>query len=582
MRLFLAELCSHNIFAEYLLLYLPHKIEWAIIIVTMHVDDQLFQRNGKTYQRVLLRTSYRDKGKVKKQTVGNLSSCSREEIDAIRMALKYKHELSRLQAIVDSPVKMRKGLSVGAVFVLQAIADRLGIKKALGRSVEGRLALWQIIARIIDQGSRLSSVRLAGRHAGCDVLGLDAFDEDDLYANLDWLAERQAVIENRLFQAEGKDRVLPPLFLYDVTSSYFEGQQNELSEYGYDRDGKKGKKQIVVGLLTDAEGDPVSVQVFPGNTADVKTFADQVKKVRERFGVRGVTMVGDRGMIKSQQIEQLPEGFYYVTAVTKPQIELLLRQGVLQMTLFDEDVCEVEKEGTRYILRRNPVRADEMAAQREDKERCVQEAVDRQNVYLREHPRAQVSVALRKVCEKVERLKGNRWLAVEAKDRTLVLRRDEEKLEELSRLDGCYVIKTDVPSRDASAQVIHDRYKSLAEVERAFRTMKTVHLETRPHFLRKAPRTRGHVFVVMLAYKIIRYLKEAWRAVNLTVEEGIAELATICSTELIVGGVCHAQTVPEPDSPGKELLKALRLTLPDAIPRKGIKVDTKRKLAPRK
>ena len=171
---------------------------------------------------------------------------------------------------------------------------------------------------------------------------------------------------------------------------------------------------------------------------------------------------------------------------------------------------------------------------------------------------------------------------MEANDRTLVLRRDEMKLEELSRLDGCYVIKTDVPRGDASAQVIHDRYKSLAEVERAFRTMKTVHLETRPHFLRKAPRTRGYVFVVMLAYKIIRYLKEAWRAFNLTVEEGIAELAMICSTELIVGGVCHAQTVPEPDIPGKELLRALDLSFPDAIPRKGIKVDTKRKLAPRK
>lgn len=547
----------------------------------MHIDDQTYQRHGKTYHRILLRTSFRQDGKVKKNTVANLSSCSSEEITAIRIALDHKQDLSQLQEIFHAPMKMRKGPSVGAVLILQAIAKRLGLAKALTQSREGKLALWQVMARIIDQGSRLSAVRLARRHAACDVLDLEAFDEDDLYANLDWLARKQAGIEDRLFHQHPKENS-PQLFLYDVTSSYFEGQDNELSDFGYNRDGKKGKKQIVIGLLTDAQGDPVSVQVYRGNTADVKTFANQVEKVKNRFGVKTVTLVGDRGMIKSEQIEQLPECFHYVTAITKPQIKTLLKNKTLQMEMFDVDVCEVEEDGVRYVVRRNPVRAEEIADKRQEKRRTIQKLVHQQNQKLKENPRTWVSTALRIVQNKMEKLQVEKWLTVEGQDRTLRLKVNEEEVEKISQLDGCYVIKTDVSAVEATAQIIHDRYKSLAQVEQAFRTMKTAYLETRPHFVRKETRTRGHVFVVMLAYKIIRHLKEAWQDLDLTVEEGMAELATICSTSLEIGGKCQCQMIPELDTPGQELLQALNVTLPDAIPMKGIQVDTKRKLSPRK
>jgi len=471
----------------------------------MHIDDQTYQRLGKTYHRILLRTSYRHEGKVKKRTIANLSSCSQEEIAAIRIALDHKHDLSQLQEILNSPVKMHKGPSVGAILVLQAMAKRLGITKALGKSREGKLALWQVMARIIHQGSRLAAVRLASRHATCDVLDLDIFDEDDLYDNLDWLAQKQSDIEDRLFRQRKKENI-PQLFLYDVTSSYFEGQQNELADFGYNRDKKKGKKQIVIGLLTDEDGDPLSVQVYRGNTSDNKTFTDQVAKVKKRFGVKSVTMVGDRGMIKSEQIEQLPQFFHYLTAITKPQIKSLLKKGTLQMELFDDDVCEVECEGVRYVVRRNPVRVEEIADQRSEKQRNVQKLVDQQNQKLEANPRTWVSAALRKVKKKIEKLKLDKWLTVEEQNRTLILKVNEEELEEISRLDGCYVIKTDVSAAEVSTQIVHDRYKSLAQVEWAFRTMKTAYLETRPHFVRKENRTRGHVFVVMLAYKIIRYL----------------------------------------------------------------------------
>ena len=205
----------------------------------------------------------------------------------------------------------------------------MGIEGALGTSRQGKLALWQVIARVIDQGSRLSAVRLAGSQAACDVLGLESFNEDDLYANLDWLAEHQGAIEDRLFRAmAGGCGDSPGLYLYDVTSSYLEGECNELSAFGYNRDGKKGKRQVVIGLLCDGVGRPLSIEVFAGNTQDAATLASQVRKVAERFGGGAVTFVGDRGMIKGKQVEDLAEhGFHYITAITKPQVESLLKAG---------------------------------------------------------------------------------------------------------------------------------------------------------------------------------------------------------------------------------------------------------------
>jgi len=213
------------------------------------------------------------------------------------------------------------------------------------------------------------AVRLAQVEAACDVLGMRrGFDENDVYANQRWLSERQGRIEDCLFKRRNGGRA-PELFLYDVTSTYLEGEKNAFGDYGYSRDGKKGKKQIVVGLLCDEEGEPVSTEVFRGNPAkggtDAATFASQVRKAAERFGCRRVRFVGDRGMIGSGQIEQLSqEGFHYITAITKPQIEALANQGVIQMDMFDEELFEAQDGGVRYILRRNPCRAEEMAAAR--------------------------------------------------------------------------------------------------------------------------------------------------------------------------------------------------------------------------
>jgi transposase len=218
----------------------------------------------------------------------------------------------------------------------------------LGTDVAGKLALWQVIARVIAQGSRLSAVRLAQTHAACEVLHLTrGFDENDLYDNLTWLADNQVTIERRLFTARRGD-CKPTLFLYDITSSYLEGQGNAFAAFGYNRDGKAGKKQVVIGLLCDEEGTPVSVEVCAGNTPDMATVAAQITKVAQRFDCERVTCVGDRGMLKSRQIEELVRaGFHYITALTKPQVERLLKDQALQLALFTAQVCEVEHEGLR-------------------------------------------------------------------------------------------------------------------------------------------------------------------------------------------------------------------------------------------
>lgn len=544
----------------------------------MYVDTSTIKNKGKSYTRYLLRESFRDNGKVKHRTIVNLSHCAPAEIQAIRLALAHKRDLAHLGSLKDN-LSIQQGCSLGAVWLIHQVAKQEGIIQALGNTEEAKLALWQVIARVIDQGSRLSAVRLAEHHAACEVIGITkSFDEDNLYDNLDWLAKEQQVIEDRLFKQSAKQAV--ELFLYDVTSSYLEGEQNELAAFGYNRDKKKGKLQIVVGLLCNAEGSPLSVEVFKGNTQDPKTVASQIEKAIKRFGARSVTFIGDRGMIKSQQIEALHRvGFHYLTAITKPQIEKLLVQGAFQMELFDEDVAEVFlEEGVRYILRRNPKRAQEIAHSRQSKHLAVIRLVEERNRYLREHPKASLEKALNKVNAKCSALRIRDWLSVGSQDREILLHPITEALEECQKLDGCYVLKTDLVSRDFSKEMLHARYKDLAVVELAFRTSKTSHLELRPIFVRKESRTRGHVFVVMLAYRIIRALKRYWKDLNLTVEEGLRQLGTLCVNEVTVAGQTSFSQVPIPTREISTLLDAASVKLPKAVPAQHTNVSTKNKL----
>lgn len=542
---------------------------------------------GKTYQTILLRESYREKvggkSRVLTKTLLNLSKYPKKQVDAMEFVLKHPEVLSGLDEQNDilAP-QVVVGRSVGAVWVVAKLAERLGITKALGRGRQAQLALWQIIARVIEQGSRLSAVRLHEVHALAEVVGLErGFNENNLYDNLAWLSEHQSTIEKRLFKARhGASK--PKLFLYDVTSSYLEGDKNALGAYGYPRDGKKGKKQIVVGLLCDIDGEPVSVEVFAGNTQDPKTVASQIHKTAKRFGCTEVTFIGDRGMIKSGQMDALnEEKFHYITALTKPQIEKLLKDGAIQMELFDENVCEVQCDGRRLVLRRNPMRAEELAATRQSKRAAVKKLLAEQNTYLVEHPKARVETAIKRVQKKIDKLKLVGWMRLEADERTLGLEIDEDALEAAARLDGCYVIVTDLMVEQADAKTVHDRYKDLAKVERAFRISKTGHLELRPIHVRTEASTRGHVFVVMLSYLIRRELDHAWSHLDLTVEEGLDALKMLTTVHITVGGI-STQCVSKPQTYTQRLLDAVEIQLPHVLPENTVRVVTKRKLPSRR
>lgn len=544
----------------------------------MYIDTAKTKlKNGKTYTRHLLRTSYWEDGKTKHKTIGNLTSCTPEELEAIRFALRHKQELKSLES-VDEAVTIKQGKSVGAVWMIYKIAKRLGIEKGLGRTEDGKRALWQVIARVIDQGSRLSAVRLATEHECGGILGVSGFNEEGLYRNLDWLNKNQPAIEDRLFSSRHKEKKTQ-LFLYDVTSSYLEGECNELAEWGYNRDKKQGKKQIVIGLLCDEGGVPVSVEVFRGNTRDLSTFGAQVKKVSERFGCERVTMVGDRGMIKSAQVEDLKRaGFYYITAITKPEIEGLIKNKVIQLDVFDEELTEAFDEEIRYVIRRNPQRAKDMEMKRNKKRESMERFVAAKNRYLTEHKRAKAEVALRVVQAKIRRLWVSSWLKVRLEGRELFLELDAEALLHESRFDGCYVLKTDLAVAFASKEVIHERYKDLAVVDQAFRVIKTGHLEVRPVYVRLEERTRAHVFVVMLSYMIVKELKKCWKDLNLTVAEGIANLSSLCCDMLIINGGIRCLRVPDPRDSLKALFWAADVDFPDVLPSKGYSIDTKKKL----
>jgi len=544
----------------------------------MYIDTSHITRGGKTYTRHLLRESYRANGKVLHRTLANVSHCSAVEIEAMRLALRHKEDLAHLGTIQDS-ITLQQGVSFGAVWTVYQVARRLGIAKALGTTRDGKLALWQVIARVIDQGSRLSAVRLAMAHAACDILGLGTFDEDALYENLDWLAGVQASVEDRLFAQRTKTKPVS-LFLYDVTSSYLEGTHNALAAFGYNRDGKKGKLQIVIGLLCDEAGYPVSIEVFPGNTQDPQTFAAQITKVKARFGVHEITFVGDRGMIKGQQIEDLAQqGLHYITAITKPQIEKLLRTGTLQMDLFDQELAEVlADEGIRYVLRRNPVRAQEVRESRQSKLAKLQAQVAKQNQYLTDHPRANAQGALQKLVASAKKLRISDWVELTVEDRSLTLTINASGQQEEAKLDGCYVLKTDLTPQQAKKEIVHDRYKDLASVEHAFRTCKTAHLEVRPIFLRREERTRTHALVVMLAYQIIRYLASCWSAFDVTVEEGLHALTTLCLVEVAPKNAPSYSCLPTPHDAIARLLHSADIKLPKVFALSGTRVSTKKKL----
>jgi len=463
--------------------------------------------NRNSPPAILLREGYREGGKVKSRTLANLGDWKPERIEALKRALRG--EFDGLMCDAD-PTSDR---IFGVLFVLKELADRLDITKALGRTPMGKLALFLVLARVASQGSRLSAVRWAEDHCVSEILGLDSVSEKQLYQALDWLTKHQEKIEKKLYRAYAKKKGSPNmLVLYDVTSSYLEGECNELGQFGYCRDKKKGKRQIVIGLLTAADGEPLSVKVFEGNTSDPETVASQIEILKRRFAIEDVVFVGDRGMVKSKGKTALKEsGFKYITALTNPQVRKLLKENVLQPDLFDQTVCEVEHRGLRLILRKNEKVRRKEEARREDKHRRLRELIQERNTFVSTSQRAQPEAGLRKLTNWTRRYKISSFVTLSLDHGQIVMAIDEQARADTGLLDGCYVLETDVSLEKMDAKTVDERYRSLQQVERNFRTLKTGFLEIRPVFVRKADRTRGHALVSMLALKIVREAEDLLR-----------------------------------------------------------------------
>ena len=518
--------------------------------------------NRKSPPAILLRESYRENGKVKKRTLANLSKLPVEIVGLIRQALA-----GPVQVVGQS----LSGAVFGVLFVLNELARQCGLQRALGHSRLASLTLFLVLARIAHQGSRLSAVRWAREHAVKAVPGLGSFDEDDLYEALDWAAEQQEAIEQQLYRDYVKRTGrTPALVLYDVTSSYFEGENNELGEFGYNRDGKKGKKQIVIGLLTAADGEPLSVEVFKGSTGDPVTVGAQVEKLAARFKVEEVVFVGDRGMIKAKGKAQLEQAhFRYITALTNPQIRKLIKQDVIQPGLFDEQVVEVTHGGKRLVLRCDPATQRKERYRREDKLQRLSERVAERNAFVAQSKRAKPEAGLKQLKQWASRHKLSAFVELTLNDRSIALQIDEQAKRDVALLDGCYCIESDVPAERLNTQDVHDRYKDLQDVERNFRRLKTMFLEVRPIFVRKEQRTRGHVFIAMLALRVLRLMEQRLRSAFGTTEtnaeaenpdSAVAALSRLCLQHYTIGEQ-DIIGLPRPDARQKQILDALQVKL---------------------
>lgn len=549
-------------------------------------------KKGRSYVSVLVRESKRAGKRIISRTLAVITDLPEWLINVVERAVKEGKDacsLDELAATAGSRLGLRCAESFGAVYLVHEVAKSCGIPKALGASDDAKLALWQVCARVLSPAtSLLAMIRLAGTCVAASLLGFkDPFNEDDLYANGAWLVKRQSKIEAKLWHARPETTTgSGSLFFYDVTSSYFEGEHNALAAFGHNRDKVKGKKQVVMGLLTDAQGEPVSVSLFAGNTSDLRTFGTQVTSLKNTFGQKNITIVGDRGMIRGpQQMEVNAAGFHYISALHKAEIETLLKSGEVQMTFFDNDVREVFLEdGRRLVMRCNPVRREEIALARRGFKLRMETWVTKANSYLKAHPKAKESTQLKEGTGRLQRGRLNVWMKLEVKDRTVRLIEDQARLREHSKLDGCYAIVSDLPAAAADKQTLHDRYKDLAKVESDFRTMKHGHLEFRPWYVRSEDNTRAHAFTAMLALKIRRTLQRAWEPLNKTVEEGLAELRSLCIMEIYETGSRQtvSRQIAEPNASQAELLKAAGVTLPGKAPAKGPDVVTRVELQKRR
>lgn len=466
---------------------------------------------------VLLRESYREGNKVRKRTLANLSKLPSETIDSLRIVLKGGVAVENY----GEAFEILRSLPHGHVSAVLGTLNKLGMKELISScsSRNRALIIAMIVARIIHPGSKLATARGLRRATSCSslsqLLGLESADEDELYESLDWLLARQEKIENQLAKkhlAEGA------LVLYDLTSTYFEGKSCPLAKYGYSRDKKRGKLQIVFGLLCNREGCPIAVEVFEGNTSDTVTLVKQIEKVRTRFGLSRIIWVGDRGMITQTRIDQefcQNKDLDWITALRSAQIKKLAETEVIQLGLFDEqnlaEVESVDYPGERLIACRNPIAAEAQAIKREkllqkteSELEKISRAVSREKRALKGADKIGIRVG-----QVINKYQVGKFFELDIAETGFSYSRKLSELKLADTLDGLYVIRTSVEAEVLDAPGTVKAYKKLSQVEMAFRAYKTVDLKVRPIYHHLKNRVKAHVFLCMLAYYVEWHMKQA-------------------------------------------------------------------------
>jgi len=493
-------------------------------IRSSHVDKQGRRRD---YESRYLRRTYRDGGKVKHETLANLSALPDQAVDAIEAALKGTPLVPAVKAVT-----ITSSLPHGHVAAVHAMAGKLGLPTLLGPACRERdLALALIVARVVAPASKLSTLAWwADTTLGAD---LGAVSTGDLYAAMDWLAARQDGIEAKLAARHLVPEANPSrMALFDLSSSWLEGRCCPLAARGYSRDGKKGRLQIEYGLLTDPEGRPVAVRVFPGDTGDPAAFTEIVTVIRDKFGLGKMVMVGDRGMITSARIEALnqledgtarPDPYGWITALRAPAIrKLMAEDGPLQLSLFDQqnlaEITHPDYPGERLVACRNPLLAADRARTRGEllaaTEKLLAPVIARVAAG-RLTGAGQIGVAVGKV---IAKYKTAKHFHIEITDTSLAITRNQAQIEEEAALDGFYVLRTPLPASQLDAPGVVTAYKNLKYVERNFRHIKSDDLDLRPVFHRLEDRVKAHVLICMLGCYLTWHLRKAWAPLTFTDE----------------------------------------------------------------
>jgi len=468
--------------------------------------------NRNSPPALLLREGWREGKKTRKRTLANLSHWPAQKIEALRRLLRDETLVSPHDLFTT-----RQTLPHGHVEALLGMIRKLGLEAMISaqRSPERDLVVAMIAERLIAPSSKLATTRQWHTTTLAEELGVEEATEDDLYAAMDWLLERQERIEKKLAARHLADGCL---VLYDVTSSSYEGRTCPLAQFGHNRDGEKGLPIIVYGVMTDGEGRPIAVEVYPGNTGDPTTVVDQVEKLREKFGLSRVVLVGDRGMLTPPQIDKLKKhpGGGWITALTSGAIRRLVEKGALQLSLLDEknlaEIASPDYPGERLVVCHNPLLEEERGRKRQALLEATEKGlakVAKEVARRSKKPLKEAEIAL-KVGKVLGRYKVAKHFDCRIGAGSFEWTRREDSIQQEAQLDGIYVIRTSEPSERLSAEDTVRRYKSLSEVERAFRSLKGIDLLVRPIRHRTENRVPAHIFLCLLAYYVEWHLRRAW------------------------------------------------------------------------